>query len=70
MSLLLPAQKGNVNAYADFENIELINVVGFYIGGSLNINNIYNKPTEMVPRATGSLKKRVSVKHYSLLVLN
>lgn len=52
-------KKGNVNAYADFENIELINVVGFYIDGNLNMNNIYDKPAEMVPRATGSLKKSI-----------
>lgn len=36
-----------------------MNVVGFYIDGSLNMNNIYDKPIEMVPRATGSLKKSI-----------
>lgn len=52
-------KKEKVNAYADFENIELMNVVGVYIDGSLNMNNIYDKPIEMVPRATGSLKKSI-----------
>lgn len=62
-------KKVNINAYPDFENTELINVAGFYTDGSLNMNNIYDKPTGTVPGATGSLKK-VFVKHYSVLVLN
>lgn len=44
-------------------------MAGFYTDGSLNMNNIYDKPTGTVPGATGSLKK-VFVKHYSVLVLN
>lgn len=69
ISQLFQHKKVNTNSYPDSENVELINVVGFYTGGSLNMNNIYDKPTETVPGATGSLKK-VFVKHYSVLVLN
>lgn len=52
-------KKGNVNTYANFENTELITVFGFYIDSNLNMNKIYDKPTEMVARATGSLKKSI-----------
>lgn len=50
-------KKGKVNVYADFEGSEIINLAGFYVGGNLNMNNICDKPTEMVPTATGSLKR-------------
>lgn len=43
----------HVNVYADFEGIEIINVVGFYVCGNLNMNSVSDKPTEMVARATG-----------------
>lgn len=62
-------KKVNINAYPDSENVQLINVAVFYTDGSLNMKNLYDKPTETVPGATGSLKK-VFVKHYSVLVLN